>query len=114
MTKSTKAALLSALVFPGSGHIYLKKYLVGSLLISVALIAGYYLVSNAAEQAIAITEKIQSGGGQLDISAISRLAEQNASAAEDSFSGLASSAILICWIFGIVDSIRIGSKEERE
>jgi hypothetical protein len=39
MTKSTKAALLSGLIFPGIGHIGLKQYLRGSILALVSLLA---------------------------------------------------------------------------
>jgi hypothetical protein len=37
MNKPLKAALLSALVFPGSGHLYLKKYVCVTVL-AVALV----------------------------------------------------------------------------
>jgi hypothetical protein len=32
MNKSTKAALLSTFVFPGAGHLYLKKYIPAAVL----------------------------------------------------------------------------------
>ena len=46
MKKSTKAILLSALVFPGAGHLYLKAYWVGFTLISVTSVIVIYIVNN--------------------------------------------------------------------
>ena len=37
MKRSTRAVLLSGLVFPGLGHIFLKQYLRGSILVLIAL-----------------------------------------------------------------------------
>ena len=37
MKKSTKAALLSALICPGAGHIFLKKYIRAMLLVAATL-----------------------------------------------------------------------------
>ena len=73
MKKSTKAVLLSTLVFPGVGHIFLKKYITGSALASATFAGSYYLISQAVERALQITAKIQSGDAQLDIAAITDL-----------------------------------------
>jgi len=50
MTKSTKAALLSGLIFPGIGHIVLKQYVRGSILALVALLAVSAMVKGQCQQ----------------------------------------------------------------
>ncbi len=73
MKKSTKAALLSAFVFPGVGHIFLKKYISGVALVGVSVAALYYLIAKTVERALEITEAIQRGEVQLDVTAIAEL-----------------------------------------
>lgn len=113
MTKSTKAALLSTLVFPGSGHLYLKKHLIGAIIVLVSIVSGYYLMSIVVENTLAITQKIQTGEIQPDAVSISKMMEENSKNSDNAFSGLATIAIFFCWIFGIIDSVRIGHKMEK-
>jgi hypothetical protein len=50
MTRSTKAALLSGLVFPGVGHMVLKRFLRGSILMLSALTALLVIVTKVTKQ----------------------------------------------------------------
>ena len=52
MKKSTKAALLSAFVLPGAGHIFLKKYIPGVALVGASLGGIYYLTSKDGKIAV--------------------------------------------------------------
>jgi len=110
---STKAALISALVFPGVGHIYLKNYRFGILLAGISFAAIYYLIARAVESALEITQKIQSGGIRLDLESISVLMTQRASGAGDQLLSMAATALTICWLIGIFDSYRIGRAQEQ-
>lgn len=107
MKISTKAVLLSALVFPGAGHVYLKKYTTGLLLASVSFIAIYYLISNVIEKAFYISEKIQSGDIKLDIAAITESVSQESNGADIQLLNITTFAIIICWLIGIIDSYRV-------
>jgi hypothetical protein len=106
--KSTKAALLSALVFPGVGHLYLRKYKAGLLLAGVAFAAIYYLIAKAVGSAFEISEKIQSGAVPLDAEAITKLVSQQSGGADAQMMNIATIALGICWVIGIVDSYRAG------
>jgi len=108
VNKSTKAALLSALVFPGVGHIYLKKYKTGVLLAGASFAAVYYLIAKAVEGALEISEKIQSSNVQLDIEAITKLVSQQSSGGDAQMLNIVTTAFVICWLIGIVDSYRVG------
>lgn len=108
MKKSTKAALLSAFVFPGAGHIYLKKYVAGILLAGVSFAAVYYVIAKTVEMAVEISEKIQSGDVPLDVGAITDLVSQQSGGADAKMLNIATTALVICWLIGIVDSYRAG------
>jgi hypothetical protein len=111
--KSTKAALLSAFVFPGVGHLYLKKFKAGLLLAGVSVAAIYYLIAKAAESAFEISEKIQSGAVPLDAEAINKLVSQQSGGADAQMMNMATIAFFICWVIGIVDSYRVGRVQQK-
>ena len=113
MKESSKAVLLSAFLFPGTGHLYLKKYLPGSILAGVTLVGVYYLVTITVERAWEIAEKIQSGDVPLDATAITELVSQQSSGADSPLINIATLAIIICWVIGIIDSYRAGSVQDK-
>lgn len=108
MSKSMKAALLSALVVPGAGHIYLKKYIAGVVLLGVAIIPIYYLVTTAITRALEITDKIQSGEVPLDVAAITELVAKQATGSEAQMQTIATTVFIISWLIGIIHSYRVG------
>lgn len=113
MKKSTKAILLSALVFPGTGHFFLKKYIPGIILGSVSFAGIYYLISKSVERALEIAEKIQNGDTQIDIAAITELVSKQPMGTDAQLLNIATVALFICWIVGIVDSYRVGSNADK-
>ena len=108
MNRSVKGALLSALVFPGVGQIWLKLYIRGIALIVVVLAAAAVVVKKAAQQAFAVLEKIESEGGAVDIVAILRSASHPPDSSQATT--LACGLIVLCWIVGIVDAYVMGRK----
>jgi hypothetical protein len=108
MKKSTTAVLLSALIFPGSGHFFLKKYMSGSILLGASLAAIYYLISQAVEQSLQIVEQIQSGSVQPDLAAITELISKQPAGSEAYLIDIATAVFIICWLIGIIDSYRAG------
>ena len=112
MKKSKKAALMSALLFPGIGHIYLKHYVRGITLISASLLALYYYISISFEKAMEITDKIRQGIVSLDVAEIEGLIAEQTTGAEAQILNMAMVAIVICWLIGIIDSYRLGARPE--
>ena len=108
LKKSRKAALSSALVFPGVGHVYSKKYKAGLLRAGVAFVAIYYLIAKAVERAFEIREKIQSGAVPLDAETITKLVSRQRDGANAQMMNIGTIALAICWVIGIVDSYRGG------
>ncbi len=108
MKRSTKAALLSALVFPGIGHLYLKRFPLGLLLSAGSAFASYFVVSRAVGKALPIAERIRREGVPLDADAIARLVSEHSLGADNSSIGVAAIAFLVLWLVGIFDSHRLG------
>ena len=113
MSKSKKAALLSALVFPGLGHLFLKKYAIAAGLVGTAFFALYWLVSKTVESTLQISEKIQSGEVQLDAASITELVSKQAAGAEAQSLDVATTVIVIVWLIAIVDSYRLGRQQDK-
>jgi len=115
MSKSVNAVLLSALVIPGAGHFYLKKYIMSLILASASLVALYYIVSMAIEKAMTIVEKVQHGEIPPDIVSITEQVTSPLSAADIQTQNIAVAVLVVVWIVGIIDSYRVGrmlSKKE--
>jgi len=108
MNQSLKAALFSALIFPGSGHFLLKKPVHGSLLAGVSILCIWALLSTALEKAQEISLKIQSGEIPFDISRITEEVSRQVAGGSTQLADIATYSLLICWLLGIVDSYRVG------
>jgi len=108
MKKSTKAALLSAFVFPGVGHIYLKKYIPGVVLVGASLAGIYYLISKTVENALQIVEQMQSGAVQANVAAITELVAKQSTGTDSQLLNIAAVTIIVLWIIGVIDSYRVG------
>jgi hypothetical protein len=113
MKKSVKAALLSALVIPGAGHLYLKNHITGLVLIGAALMSLYFLVSSAMERALQVVEKIQSGEVPLDDVTIMALVSQQSTGADAGLLKFVWPVFILVWLIGVVDSFRIGRAQDR-
>lgn len=113
LKKSTKAALLSGLVFPGAGHLFLKKPVTAIILAGVSLAALYVIVSQAIERAQIIIDEILSKGVQPDMASITELVSQQSSGAETQIVSIATLALIIAWLIGIADAYRLGRKLDK-
>ncbi|MBT9612928.1 MAG: hypothetical protein IV108_06655 [Burkholderiales bacterium] len=110
MSKSIKAALWSGLVFPGAGHLFLKFNGRGIGLIAVSAICLFIIVSNAAEQAMAVLAKIEADGGMVDSSRVLALASQGSVSADTQSLSIAMMVLIVCWIVGVADAYRLGKR----
>ena len=116
MKKCIKAALLSALlsalVIPGAGHLYLNRRIIGFVLISAAIALLYFIVSIAMERALLIVEKIQNGEVSLDNQSIMALVSQQSASADTGLLNFVWPAFILLWLIGFVDSYRIGCAQD--
>ncbi len=112
MKKSMKAALLSAFVFPGAGHFFLKKYTTGLLLVAAAFASLYLLISEMLEWVLQITNKIQQGEVQLNVAAITDLVSKQ-TGTQAQLINIASTVLIVLWVIAILDSYRIGRIKDK-
>lgn len=113
MKKSIKAALFSALVFPGMGHFYLKKHIIGSFILGITFIPLYVVVTKAIAQAQAIVDRIVSGDAQGDIASISDMLSKQSGGADAESMSFAVMAFIIIWLIAIIDAYRRGSAVDK-
>lgn len=109
MHRSVTAALLSGLVFPGTGQIYLGRRRRGWLFVLLALAALLYLATQLMEPALAISDEISSGALALDPVAIALRLEQRGQTANPLHT-LAVLAMLLSWIASTIDAWWLGRK----
>ena len=113
MKRSSKAALLSGLIFPGIGHIVLKQYLRGSVLMLFALVALSVIVTRIYQRALTIVDRINSGDIPVDTGAIAEMVSNSTSGADSSIENIAMIVLGVCWLIGIIDSYRLGVAQEK-
>ncbi|MGB5716147.1 MAG: hypothetical protein WBN81_03535 [Gammaproteobacteria bacterium] len=113
MKRSTKAVLLSAFVFPGVGHLYLRQFVIGIVLSGGSAGALYYIISSAVSKALEIAETIQSEGVPLDVEVIVSLVTEQSHGAGSISLSIASIALVAFWVIGIVDLYRVGRVLEK-
>jgi len=113
MKRSSKAALLSGLIFPGIGHIVLKQYLRGSVLILFSLVALSVIVTRIYQRALIVVDRINSGDIPVDAGAIADMVSNSTSAADNLIENIALLVLAACWLIGIIDSYRLGVAQEK-
>lgn len=111
MNRSLKAALLSGLVFPGSGHLYLKQYPRGYSILAIALVCFCIVVVNTVNTALKIVEQLQKDGGIIDINRATELATQASQNSDLILNQIAVYLLISCWFFGVIDSYRLANKK---
>lgn len=110
MKKSTVAALLSALVFPGAGQLLLKRYFRGLILASIAIASLYALTVGVVERAKSITDKLIAGDVPIDATVISEMVAGSTAGSETLSLKIAALALTAAWLLAVVDAIFIDSR----
>ena len=112
MNRSIKVALLSGLVFPGLGHLVLKQYLRGWILMLAALAAISVIVIVTTRRALAVIDSMASGEIPIDTDAISAIVSSSISGTDNLIANISLLVLAGTWLFGIVDSYRLGKTHE--
>ena len=113
MKISTKAALLSGLVFPGTGQIYLKRFLRGITIMVLTFSGIGVIVWMATVRALAVLEQMQNQLNQADMTTISNVALASSADHTSIYYKPVLLFILCCWLFSIIDAYRTGKKRKR-
>lgn len=114
MRNALKGTLLSGLVFPGLGQVYLKHYKRGIALMLIVSGSVLVIVVKAVLQAFTVLEKIASEGQAIDMSTILNATTQASTTSDSLLYNFLLLLTILCWIIGIVDAYRIGKKRDVE
>jgi hypothetical protein len=111
MKNESKAILLSALVFPGAGHVFLKKYPIalGFICASIYLLITLFNFLNGIVQVV--TKQINNGEISLNIDALTQAVSSQLSELPAQYSYI-SYALLFLWVFAMIDAYRLGLKSQ--
>ena len=113
MKKSSKAALMSGLIFPGIGHFFLREYFRGSVLVVLSLAALSVVVTSAYQHALLIVDQIVSGDVSMEAGAIAQAVSDSTTTADSLVENAAVFVLVACWLAGILDSYRLGAVQEK-
>lgn len=111
MSRSTTAVVLSALILPGAGQLYLKHTRRGLAFIGVSLVCLWFILTQAIQQASAVLGQLESQGGALDAADIAGLVSQSQGGAGSTAASVAVWVLVVCWVASIVDAHRLGKRE---
>lgn len=112
MRKATKAALLSGLVFPGLGHLYLKRWVTGIVLAGVAAYSLYTIVSVLMRVTRHVVLQVESGRVDADIESLTAVVAQQLSGSEHA-TNIATTVLMGCWIVGVVGAYLHGRLQDK-
>ncbi len=111
MTRSLKAMLLSALLFPGAGHLWLKHYWRGAVLMLVTLGAASMLIRSIFERAMTVVDQITAGDIVADTDTIAQMLAATSQARAANHDTALVTVLAVCWVIGIADSFRLGRQQ---
>jgi hypothetical protein len=109
MDRPVKAALISALVFPGAGHLYLKRRARACLFLLPTLAAVMVFLNDAVQQANAIVDQIMAGRMPADPAALAAQLEQQGGGS--TMATAAAAVMVVCWIGATVDAYLLARAE---
>jgi hypothetical protein len=112
MNLATKAAIYNALLFPGWGHFYLKKYKRGMIFILPVLAGMLSICWTIVQVAISILKANPLKKGAVDITNVLQLSA-DATKAIDSNNNISLILLfmILFWIVSIIDAYQLGKKQ---
>ncbi|MYM22516.1 hypothetical protein GTP46_07655 [Duganella sp. FT135W] len=110
MKASTKAALISALIFPGLGHLALqpRRAARGLVFLLPTAAAAFYLLRTTLQLADRILDELNSGALAFDPIAITE--RIHSAGIDNPATNAASLVCLVCWIAAIADALWLGRR----
>jgi hypothetical protein len=108
MNPALKAALMSALVFPGAGQLYLKRAGRACVFWLPTVLAAVYFAKQVYARAQAIADQVLAGTLALDPTLIAARLERDAPAS--TLMNVAIGVMLVCWVASIIDAWLLGRR----
>ena len=111
MNLAVKAAIFSAILFPGWGQIYLKKYKRGIAIILPMLAGIIYICWSLIQVTISTIKAAPPKKGSVDISTVLKLTDDSLKTLDSTTLSLIMLIIIGLWIYSIVDAYLLGKKQ---
>jgi hypothetical protein len=107
MKKSNKALLMSAFLFPGTGHIVLKRYVSSIILIGIALLSTVTIIRFVVKQVQLVLNKVLQGEVEPSVHVIRQLVTEQQAASGSLGVDIATYSLVAVWLVSIIDCYRI-------
>jgi len=114
MNPAIKAALYNALLFPGWGHFYLKRYKRGMLIMLPVLAGIIFICWSLIQVVMDILRAAPPQKSSVDINTVFKLTDDSLKTLDSTTLSFIMFIIISLWIFSIIDAYRIGKKQMRE
>lgn len=111
MNIAVKAALFNALLFPGWGHIYLKRYKRGIIFILLVVAGILAICGETLQAAMQVLKASPIPKATMNINVIVKLSFDSLNNMNLSYLALIVLLIALLWLFSIIDAYRLGKKE---
>jgi len=112
MKLAYKAAIYSALIYPGGGHFLLRRFAPGIAFAGVATACLLVLLFRVMEIAQSIADRILTGEIPYDIGRIHAEISLGALAAGSPEVSIATWLLVACWIIAAIDAFRLGRQRD--
>ena len=111
MKPTTKAVLMSALLFPGLGHVALKRARRGCLFAVPCALAVMYVLRQVLQLVLTLSDQVANGTLPLDVQMLS----DRVDAAVNAMPGMNVALVIcvVCWAGSIADAIWLGRQCRR-
>jgi TM2 domain-containing membrane protein YozV len=109
---SLKGTLLSGLVFPGLGQIFLKHHKRGIALILTVSLSMLVIILKSVQLSLDMLEQIMFKGGVINMRTISDTANEALRSSDSLIFKFSFLLIVLCWIVGILDAYITGRKKD--
>jgi len=108
---ATKAALLSALLFPGWGQLFLKRYKRGLAIILPAVVGVILISLYVVQIAVAVLKAAPLKKEAVNFSTVVKLSIEAVKSLNLFYLSIILLLIIFLWVFSIVDAYFLGKKE---
>ena len=111
MKDSIKSALISAFVYPGAGHFFLKNKLIGTILARSFSVPLFIVIDDKYTKVTHIIQQVINNQGLVDIVALTNKINQTIYMVDSTKLKYSLIVLIIIWLIAIIDSYRLGLKQ---
>lgn len=112
MSKALKAALLSALIFPGVGQLSAGEKKRGWFIIAVSILFLYFIVSQLLQKAHLAIAEMQNKGIVMDMESISNVSAKLSRFSDNPMLNILLISFVVFWIYAVLDAYQAGRKKK--